>query len=316
MRFKIGSLDSSLVPHSHSINYWEEALAALCGRLQVEIVGDDRIDAFANYVDFDGLRLCQIKTSGHRVALPRSWLGQSEHPVVKVHFQTKGTSIFEQGQTRIVLSPGDCLAYDVAQPHLISSLEYTEHEVAIIPKKSLMERRIAARQFPAVHMSTEHGDIRFVRNFLLSALRQASTLSNKSIKPIADALLDVLIIPLSEGRPQGVSSDRRETLRIRAQDYIRQNLGDTDLTIDRIARALGCSKRYLHMIFMDEGITVSRFIWNERLDRCFYDLKDAHQSNKTITEVAIEWGFSSPSHFSRSFKDRYGFTPSTALKRI
>jgi len=40
-----------------------------------------------------------------------------------------------------------------------------------------------------------------------------------------------------------------EAMSIRAQAFIREHLRDPDLSIDQISAALGCTKRYLHMLF-------------------------------------------------------------------
>jgi AraC family transcriptional activator of tynA and feaB len=89
-------------------------------------------------------------------------------------------------------------------------------------------------------------------------------------------------------------------------------LRDPDLSIDQISAALGCTKRYLHMLFSDRGITVSDYIWRARLQNCRQELEA--QSGKTITDVAFSWGFSSSSHFSRVFRRYFGVVPSSIHK--
>jgi AraC family transcriptional activator of tynA and feaB len=99
---------------------------------------------------------------------------------------------------------------------------------------------------------------------------------------------------------------------IRAQFFIREHLRDPELSIDQISAALGCTKRYLHMLFSDRGMTVSDYIWGARLQHCRQELET--QSGKTITDVAFSWGFSSSSHFSRVFRRYFGVVPSSIHK--
>jgi AraC-like DNA-binding protein len=99
---------------------------------------------------------------------------------------------------------------------------------------------------------------------------------------------------------------------VRAQAYIREHLRDPDLSIDRISAALGCTKRYLHMLFSERGMTVSDYIWSARLQHCRQELET--HAGKTITDVAFSWGFSSSSHFSRVFRKCYGVVPSAIHK--
>jgi AraC-like DNA-binding protein len=101
----------------------------------------------------------------------------------------------------------------------------------------------------------------------------------------------------------------RETVRARIEAFIQRNLVDPDLSIDRIAERLQCTKRYLHKVFSDEGQTLSQYIWAQRLERCRADLGRADLADKSITEIAFGWGFSNAAHFSRSFRARFGQPP-------
>jgi AraC-like DNA-binding protein len=103
-----------------------------------------------------------------------------------------------------------------------------------------------------------------------------------------------------------------EAMYVRAQAFIREHLRDPDLCIDQISEALGCTKRYLHMLFSERGMTVSDYIWRARLQHCRQELEAC--SGKTITDVAFSWGFSSSSHFSRVFRKYFGVVPSSIHK--
>jgi AraC-like DNA-binding protein len=124
-------------------------------------------------------------------------------------------------------------------------------------------------------------------------------------------LIDLLLLPLREA---GTGYERGGPVALyeRAQAFIHEHLRDPDLSIDQISAALGCTKRYLHMLFSDRGTTVSDYIWHARLQNCRQEL-EAH-GGKTITDVAFSWGFSSSSHFSRVFRNYFGIVPSSIHK--
>src|SRR5208282_2570249 len=70
------------------------------------------------------------------------------------------------------------------------------------------------------------------------------------------------------------------------------------------------SVRGLHRLFAEDPAgSVSRFLWQRRLIRCADALRDPSRAHLTITDVCFSYGFSSSSHFSRLFKDRYGIAP-------
>jgi AraC-like DNA-binding protein len=63
------------------------------------------------------------------------------------------------------------------------------------------------------------------------------------------------------------------------------------------------------MIFATSSETVSSYILRRRLEECARQLSDPHWSGHSIAEIAFAWGFNSASHFTRSFRDRFGASP-------
>jgi AraC-like DNA-binding protein len=76
-----------------------------------------------------------------------------------------------------------------------------------------------------------------------------------------------------------------------------------------LTRAHGISVRYLHLIFNERDVTVGGRIRLRRLAQCRVTLTNARRE-RSITEIALKWGFSDAAHFSRSFKGAFGISPS------
>jgi AraC-like DNA-binding protein len=96
--------------------------------------------------------------------------------------------------------------------------------------------------------------------------------------------------------------------------YIETHLRDADLSATAVAAGLDLSPRYIRMVFAGTEESVSDYIMRRRLEECAQQLVSVPLAGCSITEVACEWGFSSMAHFTRSFKGRYGMTP-TEYKR-
>lgn len=312
MTHSIVSLNTSATPASLRPDYWAQALGTLCGRLRADPLGAGTIDGHIDYATIWRLRLCQIEVSQHRIAHPASWTEPGGRPVIKVLFQTYGTSIFEQDGQRLVIAPGDCLVYDVSRPHVITSPALTKHHVVIIPRELVEQRGAPLGQLYAQQVSAREGAGRLAHDVVVSAFREAPALSPCCEPQAAEALLDLVLLPFfSEA---SVKRSGREVLTSRIKALIRENLSDPDLSIERLSSALDCTKRYLHMSFADEGTTINGYIWQKRLEKCREELEFGPRSGKTLTEIAFSWGFSSSSHFTHLFKKRYGFPPS-AIQR-
>ena len=307
----VHSLSTAGLSPRKQIQCWSDALTDLCGLFEIDPLKGSSLEANVWYTTVSRLKLCQIEVSQHRIAHTVSRARSSEHPYVKIHFQTEGTSWFEQDGRRIELKPGDCLAYDVACPHAIVSPGLTRHDVVIVPKELLRERGFHPERMSACKLSARAGTGRISHEFVHAAFGEATKLSPNNAIVVADSLIDLLLLPLREA---DTMFDRvgPEAMYIRAQAFIREHLRDPDLCIDQISAALGCTKRYLHMLFSDKGMTVSDYIWRARLLHCRQELET--QNGKTITDVAFSWGFSSSSHFSRVFRKHFGFVPSAIHK--
>ena len=307
----VRSLSTAGLAPKQQIQCWTDALTDLCGYFDVDPLEASSFEGRVNYTTVSKLKLCQIEASQHRIAHTVSRSRLSEHPYVKILFQTHGISYFEQNGRHIVVMPGDCLAYDVSCPHTIVSPAHTRHEVVIVPKELLLERGFRLSKMSACKLSARTGTGRIAHDFVHAVFDEATKLSPNNAVGVADSLIDLLLLPLREA---DAMFDRvgPEAMYVRAQGFIREHLRDPDLSIDQISAALGCTKRYLHMLFSDRGMTVSDYIWQTRLQNCRHELET--QAGKTITDVAFSWGFSSSSHFSRVFRKYFGFVPSSIHK--
>ncbi len=90
--------------------------------------------------------------------------------------------------------------------------------------------------------------------------------------------------------------------------YINNNITEPELDIDAISRYFSLSQRqFYRKLKALKNNSPANYIRTLRLDKAVQLIKE-QQLN--ISEIAYETGFSSPSHFSRTFKKVYGKAPS------
>ncbi|MCL2713498.1 MAG: helix-turn-helix domain-containing protein [Alphaproteobacteria bacterium] len=307
----IRTLSTAGLTPRRQIQRWSDALTDLCGRFDIDTLQASSLEGRMALTAVSHLKLCQIELSPHRIAHSARRASPGDHPYVKIHFQTAGISHFDQDGKQIELAPGDCLSYDVARPHAMISTASTRHDVVIVPKTLLDDRGVARHCIPTAKLSARTGAGRIAHDFVRAAFDQAAELSPQSAVRLADSMIDVLMLPLFEAGTRG-SRGRSDAAYLRARHFIREHLRDPDLCLDRICAELGCSKRYLHMLFSDRGATVSDHIWQTRLSSCRQEIEA--NAGKKITDIAFSWGFSSSSHFSRMFRKYFGIAPSSIHK--
>ncbi len=84
-------------------------------------------------------------------------------------------------------------------------------------------------------------------------------------------------------------------------------------TLDELASAIGVSRRHFFRVFKQTtGKTPHQYLEEQRLKRAVDLLRD---TDLLATEIAIECGFSSSSHFASTFKRSFGMRPRDYRRR-
>ena len=92
-----------------------------------------------------------------------------------------------------------------------------------------------------------------------------------------------------------------------ALNYITENISEPELSVEVLAAKVFLSRSQLYRkIKTLTGVSVNEFIRNVRLEKA----KELIElGNNNITEISFKVGFSSPSYFTKCYKERYGHLP-------
>lgn len=83
---------------------------------------------------------------------------------------------------------------------------------------------------------------------------------------------------------------------------------DESLTLQQLARRMGYSEYYISRKFTQTtGMRLRDYL---RYRKLAFALKELRDTNRSILDIAVEFGFSSHESFTRAFKEAYGITPS------
>jgi AraC-like DNA-binding protein len=117
----------------------------------------------------------------------------------------------------------------------------------------------------------------------------------------------------------GTDSDRAEAARRRGYaaarfDLMRtsvlRQLGHGDLAIEKIAKTVGVSPRQAQRLFERSGTTFTEFVLEQRLLLARRLLLNPVNRWRKVEDIAHAAGFSDQSNFNRTFRRRFGATPS------
>jgi len=97
-----------------------------------------------------------------------------------------------------------------------------------------------------------------------------------------------------------------------AIEYIENNL-DKKISYKELAHIACCSTCYFQrMFYYVSGISLSEYIRRRQMTQAAFELQN---TNKKVLDVALKYGYTSPTAFNRAFKNVHGIAPSIAKNR-
>ncbi|PNT91330.1 helix-turn-helix transcriptional regulator [Clostridium thermosuccinogenes] len=103
------------------------------------------------------------------------------------------------------------------------------------------------------------------------------------------------------------------TIRLnRALDYIEDYLAD-EVDLDYAAKLAFCNRNDLSkMFFIVTGAQLSEYIRRRRLSLAAFEIQN---TDKKIIDIALKYGYSSPTAFNRAFQNQHKVSPQYARSR-
>lgn len=311
MEPKAQVLSTDRVASHRRVSYWRDAICDVFVELDREAVRSSG-EFYGTIVNrpIAELQFSDVLSSGQRVVRSKSRIARSHNDYFMISVQREGTGIVSQDGRVARLNPGDFALYDSTRPYELMFDAPFSQFVARVPRSAVSNRLIAPEWLTARRIDGRSGVGRIALSYLAELERQLPSLDSQACGRLSDTFLDLITLALSASvneRPQ--MSNVRQAQLYRIQCYIDDHLADPDLTPASIAEAHRITVRYLNMLFAGAGMSVARWIWQRRLEKCERDLVDPRHAGRTIGEIAYSWGFNDLSHFSRAFKQRFGHSP-------
>lgn len=141
-------------------------------------------------------------------------------------------------------------------------------------------------------------------------------------KPFSGAMLLARIDNLLKSRQMlrsifsGSHMEAEEESRLGCQDKtfvemlrnkIKSNMSDSDFSVERLGMEVGLSRVQLYRkVKALTGLTPVELLRKARLERARMLIE---KTDKSVSEIAYEVGFSAPSYFNKCFKDEFGMSP-------
>jgi AraC-like DNA-binding protein len=303
---------TATVGDAAQLDYWRDVVCATfvqlelqaprqpCGRFRGEVIAQD----------LDCVQLATVSADPHSVVRSPAAIRRSGEDDFFVNVAVRGHLELAQDGREAALRPGDFTVYDSSRPCRISGVGSFELIVVKIPRQTFAAHCPLAKDATATVVPGDRGAGALLAPFLRALAAHAGGLPPEVVPRVGGHVLDLLGTALTEpaGSGGGRAAPRPGQLQ-RARRYIIDHLAEPGLSPAVIASALGVSVRYLQGIFQLEGTSPFRWVQEQRLAQAARLLADPGEAGRSITDIAFGVGFTDTSHFTRSFKRRYGTGP-------
>jgi AraC-like DNA-binding protein len=296
-------VDTASVPEDQRAAYWARASDDLF--FPLEVTQGPAFTARAHGHVLGPVLVRRVAAGASRAVRTPAAIARADPERIELTLIVAGSQVREQDGRRVELGPGDLTAVDTSRPFSVLSEEPFEMLAFSVPRRSL-GRTVASTGTPLAGDGVGTVTAPFLRSVGDGLLEGRVSESDGSV---GHAIVE-LVRALFADRGRGPALSRRSLALAQAQAAIEERLHDPDLSPTTIAAEQFISLRLLHLLFAEEGLTVGGWIRERRLEQARRDLQDAALGERSVSEIALAWGFRNPGHFARVFRARFGVSPS------
>jgi transcriptional regulator GlxA family with amidase domain len=241
---------------------------------------------------------------GHSVNSPTVPL--CSHEFIFLKLVVSGAVIFDDFGDTLSVRNGSMVLVDPDRRFCETFVAPTDLLLLMLPKREMRERGLVAEVDRPLLQDSSSPENTLLWHLLLTIAQHAKDSNDQFKERLGTHIMD-LVDHLICTTSQHHSSRTAATTCARIKWYLRQHLGESSLDTATVAGAMRLSARSISRLFAAEGTTLMRYLWSCRLERAQAILSGA--ASLSIEQVAWRCGFSDATHFSRSFKSRFGCSP-------
>jgi AraC-like DNA-binding protein len=308
---------TSDISNADRFEYWQDVTSRIYVNVGCEAMGADSSGFSARVEKYDLGSMC---VSYHNISSPMRYVRTERHfqddqceDYQFTLIQSGSAFVYQDGRVATIRA-GDMVMYGASKPFV---LEFTEPHTTVtfqIPGLTLQEKIRDPCSLTAKTLAGTRG----LGPLAAATLRDSSGIRDIDTVParfrVGNAMIELVSTAMELELLDGVEPFSRHQAQFEnIKEYMLSNLDDTKLDIEKIARKHNITPRTVNRLFAQSGTTAIRWLWQQRLMGSHKSLSAGRVTQ--VSEVAMMFGFSDFSHFSRSFKKQFGVSPNKVLTR-
>jgi AraC-like DNA-binding protein len=291
--------------------FWNDRVSESLTPLISEPVDVRDFNGSISQVSIDDMSLAEVYSDAQTVRHSQYHVSRTKQPTIFLQLQLDGDSLTRQDGRESILHAGDFALLDSTRRYEIKFTGSNRMLVLSIPDRTLRRQVGCPETLVAVPMPCDRGANKLLSQLLRGYWSECYRgLERHTGSRISGVILDLIAAAYADVPQAMVDRSSLGTAhRMRILNYIHAHLHDPELTPTRVAVACRITSRYLHLVFSDQEETVARYILRRRLEGCARSLQSSAHRNRSVTAIAFDHGFNSPTHFGRVFREKFNMTP-------
>jgi AraC family transcriptional regulator len=263
------------------------------------------VGAFDCWPDDERWRSENLVDEGHVIAFPGTAVEIAQdghHPVVTDPNQVVLYNRNQSYRRRLVSSSGDHCTYLIVAPELLGDLAAAGSTTI----RDLGQRPFSFPVLPITRFAhLEHR--RIVHRLFSDRETDPLELQERLVRLVGRALQPASAASATR-RHRRAGTDREHRRLVEdARALLAADVGRA-LSLEQLARGVGASVFHVSRVFR-ERVGMSLHAYRDEL-RLRSALPEVLDGSRSLTEIALDHGYASPSHFTDRFRARYGMAPS------
>jgi AraC family transcriptional regulator, positive regulator of tynA and feaB len=312
----IHRISTANVPAEQRLAFWND----LCANAYRPMVVDAERDGFKGVLtrlDADDLQIISANSTPLVTrSSPSGPTLRGDETIFSLQLVHRGRCRIRHGSIETFAEAGDMIVADGSKRYELAFAEPVHGLVLSLPWDRFRGYADALEAHAGRTINVNKGSGAVLSSFIRSAWNELVEREGEEWpESAAEVIWNLLASVLQGDTEREIGVRRADDLRRAARALVDRELGDAGFRSSAIAGSLGVSARYVQVVFAEVGTTPSRFLLTRRLEAAAARLR--RPGNRcSITEVALECGFSDLSYFSRAFRRRFGVPASAYRSRF
>jgi AraC-like DNA-binding protein len=299
-------------PAGRRFDVWREDVCRNFCRIDAEPSAGSQIFCKVEIVQVSSLALATAGGTSGRFLRNRDLLSDSCDDFILFGATSGGLEVNREGRAT-QLQQSQMWLTDLTAESAVSFHDGNQFQTIRIPRRELLSICPNAESRLAAPLLASPGIREMISRYFALSAETAGSMDAIGQQLTARHMIDLVALLLRTGRDdthlatqRGYSEARLQLIRAHVLD----RLDDNSLTIASVARYFGLSSKLVQRLFERAGMTFTEFVLEQRLQLARRLLSDQDSRQNKIGAIAYAAGFGDLSYFNRTYRRRFGMTPS------